>query len=33
MAVNVLIKRRFKEKYFNEINEMIKKLCYGAMDQ
>ena len=33
MAVKVLIKRRFKEKYFNEINEMIKKLRYGAMDQ
>ena len=27
------IKRRFKEKYFNEINDMIKKLRYGAMDQ
>lgn len=33
MAVKVLIKRRFKEKYFNEINSMIKKLRYGAMDQ
>jgi heme-degrading monooxygenase HmoA len=31
MAVKVLIKRRFKEKYFNEINEMLKKLRYGAM--
>ena len=33
MAVKVLIKRRFKEKYFNEINEMLKKLRNGAMDQ
>lgn len=33
MAVKVLIKRRFKEKYFNEINEMIKRLRYGALGQ
>lgn len=33
MAVKVLIKRRFKEKHFREIDNMIKKLRYGAMDQ
>jgi heme-degrading monooxygenase HmoA len=33
MAVKVLIKRRFKEKHFPEVNEMIKKFRYGAMDQ
>jgi heme-degrading monooxygenase HmoA len=33
MAVKVLIKRRFKEKHFNEINDTIKKLRYGAIDQ
>ena len=33
MAVKILIKRRFKEKYFNEINEMIKQHRHGAMDQ
>ncbi len=33
MAIKVLIKRRFKEGYFNEIENMIKKVRYGAMDQ
>ena len=33
MAIKVLIKRRFKEGYFNEINNMLKKVRYGAMDQ
>ena len=33
MAVKVLIKRRFKEKFFNEISEMIKKHRYGALNQ
>lgn len=33
MAVKVLIKRRFKEKFFDEINEMIKKHRHGAMNQ
>ena len=33
MPVKVLIKRRFKEKYFNEISAMIKEHRYGAMDQ
>jgi len=33
MAVKVLIKRRFKEKFFKEINVMIKEHRYGAMDQ
>jgi heme-degrading monooxygenase HmoA len=33
MAVKVLIKRRFKEGYFNEIEKMIKLVRYGAMDQ
>lgn len=33
MAVKILIKRRFKEGYFNEINKMLKKVRYGAMDQ
>jgi len=33
MAVKVLIKRRFKEKFFTEISEMIKKHRYGAMNQ
>jgi len=33
MPVKVLIKRRFKEKYFKEIDAMIKKHRYGAMDQ
>jgi heme-degrading monooxygenase HmoA len=33
MAVKVLIKRRFKEKYFKEIVEIIKEHRYGAMSQ
>ncbi|NNG01501.1 MAG: antibiotic biosynthesis monooxygenase [Desulfobacteraceae bacterium] len=33
MAVKVLIKRRFKEGFFKEIDNMIKKVRYGAMDQ
>ena len=33
MAVKILIKRRFKEKFFNEINEMIKQHRHGAMNQ
>lgn len=33
MPIKVLIKRRFKEKHFNEINQMIKETRYGAMDQ
>ena len=33
MAVKILIKRRFKEKYFKEIDEMIKKHRYSAMNQ
>ena len=33
MAVKILIKRRFKEGYFNEINNMIKEVRYGAMEQ
>ena len=33
MAIKVLIKRRFKEGYFNEINNVIKDVRYGAMDQ
>jgi heme-degrading monooxygenase HmoA len=33
MAVKVLIKRRFKEGYFTEIEKMIKLVRYGAMDQ
>ena len=33
MAVKVLIKRRFKEGYFNEIDRMLKLVRYGAMDQ
>ncbi len=33
MAIKVLIKRRFKEGYFNEIENMLKKVRYGAMDQ
>lgn len=33
MAIRVLIKRRFKEGYFNEINNVIKDVRYGAMDQ
>ena len=33
MAIKVLIKRRFKERYFKEINKMIQEVCYGAMGQ
>lgn len=33
MSVKVLIKRRFKEKFFKEINAMIKEHRHGAMDQ
>ena len=33
MAVKILIKRRFQEKYFKEIDEMIKKHRHGAMNQ
>ena len=33
MAIRVLIKRRFKEGYFNEINNVMKDVRYGAMDQ
>ena len=33
MPIKVLIKRRFKEGYLNEINNVIKDARYGAMDQ
>lgn len=33
MAIKVLIKRRFKEGHFKEIDNMIKKVRYGAMNQ
>jgi heme-degrading monooxygenase HmoA len=33
MAFRVLIKRRFKEGYFNEIDNMIKLVRHGAMNQ
>jgi heme-degrading monooxygenase HmoA len=33
MAIKVLIKRRFKEGYFDQIENMIKQVRYGAMDQ
>jgi len=33
MPVKVLIKRRFKEGYVNEINKIIKKTRFAAMDQ
>jgi len=33
MPIKVLIKRRFKEGYVNEINKVIKELRFGAMDQ
>lgn len=33
MAIKVLIKRRFKEGFFNEINNVIKEVRYGAMGQ
>ena len=33
MPIKVLIKRRFKEGYVNEINKVIKEIRFGAMDQ
>lgn len=33
MTVKILIKRRFKEGYFREINNVIKSVRQGAMDQ
>ena len=33
MPVKVLIKRRFKEGYVNEINKIIKETRFAAMDQ
>jgi len=33
MPVKVLIKRRFKEGYVNEINKVIKEIRLAAMDQ
>jgi len=33
MPIKVLIKRRFKEGYVNEIKKMLKELRYDAMDQ
>ena len=33
MPIKVLIKRRFKEGYLNEISNVIKDSRYGAMDQ
>ena len=33
MAVKILIKRRFKERHFKEIDEIIKEHRYGAMNQ
>lgn len=33
MPVKVLIKRRFKEGYANQINKVIKEIRHGAMDQ
>ena len=33
MPVKVLITRRFKEGYVNEINKVIKEIRFGAMDQ
>jgi heme-degrading monooxygenase HmoA len=33
MLVKVLIKRRFKEGYVNEINKIIKETRFAAMDQ
>ncbi len=33
MPIKVLIKRRFKEGYLNEIHNVIKDARYGAMDQ
>jgi len=33
MAIKVLIKRRFREGYFNQIDNMIKLVRQGAMNQ
>lgn len=33
MAIKVLIRRRFKEGYFDKMDEMIKQVRYGAMNQ
>ena len=33
MPIKVLIKRRFKEGYVNEIKKMLKEMRYDAMDQ
>ena len=33
MPIKVLIKRRFKEGYVNEINKVIKEIRFAAMDQ
>ena len=33
MPIKVLIKRRFKEGYVNEINKIIKETRFAAMDQ
>lgn len=33
MTVRILIKRRFKEGYFGEIEKMIKMVRHGAMNQ
>jgi len=33
MPVKVLIKRRFKEGYVNEINKIIKEIRFAAIDQ
>ena len=33
MPIKVLIKRRSKDGYVNEINKVIKEIRFGAMDQ
>lgn len=33
MPIKVLIKRRFKEGYVDEINKVIKEIRFGAIDQ
>ncbi len=33
MPIKVLIKRRFKQGYVNEVNKVIKEIRFGAMDQ
>ncbi len=33
MPIKVLIKRQFKEGYVNEVNKVIKKIRFDAMDQ